>query len=417
METYSPKAPAKSIEADLDAALSSLLDYCRTEGWKGYDPYDGLNSPLARPLRPLGGRWGKLARTIWIQLLKRSPFNARPLLGVRKEFNSKGIALAARGLMLMPERALGPSGSDSGPTRGGEVDRLMRLLYTLRSDRWTEACWGYNFDWQSRAFYAPRGTPNVVCTVFAGLAHLDFYDRSGQAEALEIAVSSCRWLLDRINRTADRGGQSKGFCFSYTPLDHSRVHNVNLLAAEMLARTYRIAGSEEFADAAYGAATYSLTRQRQDGSWVYGEARDQQWIDSFHTGFMLTSVRTLVATLSARQWMPNLTAGYTFYKDNFFLADCSPKYYNDRLYPIDVHSAAVGIITLAELGDIWPEALDRAGYVMQWAIRNLQDPRGFFHFQMHKFHRIKIPYMRWAQAWMLYAMGVYMAKTRIIDNG
>ena len=45
--------------------------------------------------------------------------------------------------------------------------------------------WGYNFDWQSRNFFAPRGTPTIVPTAFAAraliegkkLGRLDMMDR------------------------------------------------------------------------------------------------------------------------------------------------------------------------------------------------------------------------------------------------
>src|ERR1700759_904760 len=80
-------------------AIKKLLRWCRGESWMGYDPYDGLNSPLARfwPVR------NRLARTALTQVVKRSPLNLRPVLGIRKAANPKGLALAARGLLLMAQ--------------------------------------------------------------------------------------------------------------------------------------------------------------------------------------------------------------------------------------------------------------------------------------------------------------------------
>ena len=34
-------------------------------------------------------------------------------------------------------------------------------------------CWGYNFDWQSRNFFAPRDTPTIVPTAFAARALIE----------------------------------------------------------------------------------------------------------------------------------------------------------------------------------------------------------------------------------------------------
>ena len=400
---------------DCEQALSSLLRYCRSEAWAGYDPYDGLNSRLAHSF-PFNH---KFTRTALTQLVKRSPFNLRPILGIKKELNPKGVAVAARALMLLADRdgcrlAFDVEENSEYQTDGLEADFnfLMNRLGSLRSAKYAEACWGYNFDWQSRAFFAPRGTPNVVCTVFAAHAYLDWYERTGSESVLEMATSGCRFLLDRLNRTKDGDGQ----CFSYTPLDHSRVHNVNLLAAELLARTFTKTGIDEYRDAAERAARFTLARQRRDGSWLYGEAESQSWIDSFHTGFALVSLKHLIEYLDSPGWRTALDAGYQFYEKHFFLADGTPGHYHDRLRPHDVHSAAQGVITFVEMTELMPNAKAMASRVVRWAIDKLQDPAGFFYFQRHRFYTIKTSYMRWAQAWMLYALSLYLSRNRIIGN-
>ena len=395
------------LNDDCEEALSELLRYCRSESWSGYDPYDGLNSPLARSF-PFNNRY---ARTALTQIVKRSPFNLRPILGIKKAVNPKGVAVAARAIMLLADGCRLPAQVNEGieyDTGGVEADFrfLMGQLASLRTANYAEACWGYNFDWQSRAFFAPRGTPNLVCTVFAGHAYLDWYERTGNESVLQMATSSCRFLLDRLNRTEDADGD----CFSYTPLDQSRVHNVNLLAAEFLARTFAKTGMEEYRDAAERAARFTLARQRRDGSWFYGEAESQKWIDSFHTGFALVSLKNLIAYLNLSGWNAALDAGFQFYEKRFFLADGTPGYYHDRLYPHDVHSAAQGVITFVEMTDLMPNAKAMASRVVRWAIDKLQDPKGFFYFQRHRVYTIKTSYMRWAQAWMLYALSLYLSR-------
>ena len=37
-------------------------------------------------------------------------------------------------------------------------------------------------------------------------------------------------------------------------------------------------------------------------------------------------------------------------------------------------------------------------------IRNMLDPEGFFHYQIRRTHRVRIPYMRWSQAWGVRAL-------------
>ena len=400
-------------------ATLKLLEYCRAEGWAGYDPYDGLTSPVARFLP------GRAAMIAFTQLVKRCQFNLRPWLGISKGMNSKGIALAARAVLLLN----GEAGSSSvpGSTQSDNaaqpifertaLDRdfrlLMKTLLSLKVRNYDEACWGYNFPWQSRAFYAPAGMPNVVCTVFAANTYLDWYERSKDERVLEVGVSSARFLMDRINKTVD----GEAFCFSYTPGDQSCVHNVNLLAAELLSRVYSVTGSEEFRDAAVSATKYSIDRQGPDGSWPYGEADNQRWIDNFHTAFILVSLNRIIKFLHQPGWDEALRAGFRFYVDSFFLADGRPKYYHNKLFPVDAHSAAAAIVALVELEDWAPGSVTMAEKVMRWMLANMQDPAGFFYYQRHRFHSVRIPYIRWTQAWMLYAFARYLAGVRVKQNG
>ena len=89
--------------------------------------------------------------------------------------------------------------------------------------------------------------------------------------------------------------------------------------------------------------------------------------------------------------------------DTFFLPDGRCKYYSDSLYPIDIHAAAQLIITLNRLGR-QQEYRTTAEQVLHWTIDHMQAKRGYFYFQKRKGISSKIPYIRWAQAWMYYAL-------------
>ncbi len=414
-----------------EASLRKLLIFCRDEGWRGYDPYDGLNSPLAQSSL----FQNRLARTALIQLHKRSPINLRPLFGIKKSLNPKGLALAASAVIWLARyfgvrlpttlsQPLPPRGillSDAVSGLEADFTFLIQALDAARNLDYEAACWGYNFDWQSRAFFAPRGTPNVVCTVFAAHAYLDWYDLTGSEFAWQRAASSCRFLLDSLHRfepdaKAASNSRQPPLCFSYTPLDHSQVHNVNLLAAELLARVSVREDNPEFREMSEQAVRYTIARQRADGSWPYGESWSQGWKDNFHTGYVLVSLHRIMKYMKVDGWEENLQRGLTFYQERFFLADGVPKYYDNRLYPIDVHCASQAIITFQELSERMAQGKQRAEQAVDWAIENLQDHTGYFYFQRKRFTTIKIPYLRWAQAWMLYALSLYLSRSRVLEN-
>jgi hypothetical protein len=46
--------------------------------------------------------------------------------------------------------------------------------------------WGYNFDWQARAFYVPVGKQNIVTTVFAANAFLNYVEAKGMEHGVII---------------------------------------------------------------------------------------------------------------------------------------------------------------------------------------------------------------------------------------
>ena len=48
----------------------------------------------------------------------------------------------------------------------------------------------------------------------------------------------------------------------------------------------------------------------------------------------------------------------------------------------------------------------------EWTIENMQDERGFFYFQKNRTFTSRIPYMRWSQAWMFYAMTFYLKSNK-----
>src|SRR4030042_5670637 len=77
------------IQIRLHWCIEEMLSYIESVDYAGYDPYDALNSPLIRRIGA-GKKWVRVAAT---HLVRRSPLNLRPLLGIRKGHNPKGIAL------------------------------------------------------------------------------------------------------------------------------------------------------------------------------------------------------------------------------------------------------------------------------------------------------------------------------------
>ena len=375
-------------------SLDKLRKYCEAEEFKGHDPYDGLNSRFFQAIPFLSK--SKFFRLAWIQFFKRSPFNLRGVAGIKKDYNPKGLGLFLAGYCNLYEMQ---------PTKEykGRISFLTEKILELTSKGYSGACWGYNFDWQARAFFQPKNTPTVVASTFIGNALLDAYEITGDKNLLRTARSVCDFILKDLNRTYDDKGN---FAFSYSPMDSSVVFNASLLGSRMLSRVYSITKEEELLNAAKRSVVFCCNHQKMDGSWAYGTLSFHQWIDNFHTGYNLECITDYMKFSGDDSYTDNINRGFDYYINTFFTKEGIPKYYNTCIYPIDIHAPAQMVVTLAKLGK-FNEHKVMMDNVLRWTIANMQSSRGFFYYQVNKYFSSKISYIRWAQSWMFYALSIY----------
>jgi len=380
-----------AMEGCESETLQKLLAYCRRDEWAGYDPYDALNSRIFTAV-PILDR--KIPRLVLTQALKRLPVNLRPLLAIPKTQNPKGLALFLSAFVRLPKAGM--------EDHEELIAFMIRRLGELRSAGVAYSCWGYSFPWQTRTIVVPSGTPNLVCTTFVANALFDAYDYCGDSQCLSMALSASEYILNELYWS--EGSVAR---FSYPlPSVRSEVHNANFLGAALLSRACNRTGDKKFLVPALQVARCSAAKQRVDGSWQYGEAASQRWIDNFHTGYNLCALRDLSRYAETSEFDAIIRRGFEFYRHHFFVADGSVRYFHDQTYPIDIHSVAQSIITLVTFKDADPGNLPLAHSVLQWAMAHMWNDRGFFYYRVLRSHTNRISYMRWSQAWMLLAMAM-----------
>ncbi|MBC7330160.1 hypothetical protein H5T88_07360 [bacterium] len=355
--------------------------------WRGYDPYDGLNSRLFE-LTPF--KYNRSFRLLWSFAIRAIPFNVRPFLLVHKGINPKAISL-----FISSYSELYSHFRDRDLLIKAKF--LVNVLNKEKIKRYKGPSWGYNFPWQSKVLYAPLGMPNAVCTTFAAQALLDFQEAIGSNEFTEMAVRICDFLLNDLNKTIT----PRGICFSYTPIDNLCVHNVNLWIAALLARVYLLTKNESLLSYADEAVKFTLYHQNPDGSWFYGVGNDNLlYIDNYHSGFNLVALKQYIDYSGNSEYEEQLIRGYNYYKKTFFLPSGAPRYYHNKLFPADIHCCAQGIITHTVFGD-----LEEAEKIANWTLENMYDEKeGFFYYRKYPAYTIKTPFIRWGQAWMFYAL-------------
>lgn len=378
----------------IDQSFQSLEAFILKENFKGWDPYDGLNSKFFQSIPFI--RNSRFFRLAWIQFFKKSPINFRKLVGVEKGYNSKGLALFVAGYCKLYS-----INKDESILK--KINFICDKILSIQSKEWSGSCWGYNFDWQARAFFQPKNTPTVVASVYVSSALLDAYEITNNKRYLDPAISCCDFILKDLNRTYDKDGD---FCFSYSPLDKTIVYNASLLGSRLLSRIYALTGKEVYKVEAAKSIRFCIKNQQSNGAWAYGQQTFHYWIDNFHTGFNLECIASYRHFTGDNSVDESLEKGFEYYIKTFFDDEGRAKYYNNQLYPIDIHSPTQLIVTLSVLKKFeYHKTL--ADKVLSWTINNMQDPKGFFYYQINKHISSKIPYMRWSQAWIFYAFCVY----------
>lgn len=387
--------------------LSKLKSYCEAEQFKGWDPYDGLNSKVFQSLPFV--KDSALCRLAVIQGFKRSPINFRKIAMVPKEYNAKGIGLFLQGYCNLYKAVCDNQQlQDAFGTQAQLMDKineLAELLISLQSKGYSGACWGYNFDWQARRlFLFPKYTPTVVATCFCATALMDAYEVTGNKKYLDIALSSADFVIKDLHRTDFKNG----FLFSYSPLPgNDTVFNASLLGSKLLACCYHYTGNEDLMRLAEASVKACCEAQSEDGSWVYGMLPVQSWIDSFHTGYNLDALITYEEMTGDTTYHSNIEKGFEFYIKSFFEPDGCPKYYHDRKYPIDIHCPGQLFVTLERLHK-FDEYHILAENVLNWTVEHMQDRKGYFYYQLKQDMNSKIPYMRWSNAFMFNALTCYL---------
>jgi hypothetical protein len=389
--------------------LKSLLIKIQSQDFKGYDPYDLKAHPFFIKLIKWGNqsKFGEIVREIILELTYHYPEKARTLFNIKPSHNSKALGLISTACV-----ELSLLNQFDKSILSSIESRTKELLEDYKTTTKSGIGWGYPFDWQSTELI-PAQTPNGIVTTAVGEYYWSSYQTSKNAGDLETCVSIAQFLS---GLPFDRLSDSE-ICFSYIPHYQNHVHNLNLFIADFLIKVGIETGNKEWIEAGNQAVNYTINDQHSDGAFDYNgpPEKPQNFIDNYHTGFVLRMLGSIHHYTKREDVEKSLKLGLTYYLDNFFLENGSPKLKPNRTYRIDIHSAAEAINCLVFLANFDKRAFSKASKVLEWTLDNLYDSVNHdFYYAMMKsrftggIYRSKIKYMRWSQAWMLRALSRYM---------
>ena len=392
-------------DTEIFTSLKILEQYVKKNNYSGFDPYEALNSPT---LNSLNSRPIKLIST---QVLVYSPVNLRNFLRIEPRKNPKAIGIFLQAYCKLFKHHL---------IEKKDFDiikkELVDFLIENRSTGYSGDCWGFNFNWQDLDRYLKKGLPTIVITSYVANAFLDLYELTKNKKYLEIARSSCEFILKDLHITKTE----KGICFSYTPIDKYIVHNANALGAALLARVYALTKEDILLEYSKQAFDFLISYQKNNGSWSYSidlnKKRERYQID-FHQGFILDALCNYLVYTNPQdeKYVKTLLRGSEFYIRMQFNSSGYAYWRLPKKWPTDIHNQAQGIITGCKLYNFFNQKkyLDFSKTIVKWTIKYMQDPTGYFYYQKWPIFTNKIPYMRWGQAWMMLALSEYLSFSKM----
>ena len=90
--------------------------------------------------------------------------------------------------------------------------------------------------------------------------------------------------------------------------------------------------------------------QLETGAFIHSDQVGIKWRDNFHTGFKLECLSIYQNIFEDYTFDKNLKLGFNYWINNFFLDDGTPKYYDNDVFPIDLHTVGQMVPTIYHLG-------------------------------------------------------------------
>lgn len=375
----------------IEQSILNLKRYIESEKFKGYDPYDTLNSTI--PFHWLG-KWGPV---LAIQFQKRNPFNIRKLLGIKKDYNPKAIGLLLHAYSLQYQK-------NKSEETLQKMEFFFNWLIENRTKGYEEFCWGYNFDWASPVKFLEKYSPTIVVSGFVAKGLFEYYQATQNPKAVEVLKSIGDFTQNQLAWTKTE----KGFCVSYSTKTTDCCYNANMLGAELFARLFFLTKEEKYKELAQQMTDFTIAYQKADGHWNYsidiGTGKERTQID-FHQGYVLDSIHYVNKYCGENEaYKKALKIGAAYYFKNQFKSNGQSIFRVPNEYPTEIHNQSQGIITFTRLAYLSDDYLDFAKVIAAWTIENMQSKKGYFYYKKYSFYTIKTPFMRWSQAWMFLAL-------------
>lgn len=298
------------------------------------------------------------------------------------------------------------------------LQRAIHFLEVLKATRckgFRRYCWGYPFDWETRTGTYREGTPMITSVPYMYEAFRQVHQLDGNSEWLGIMHSIAEHALEDYQ---DYEVSPDASTCSYAPgKENSKgVINASAYRAFLLTRAAFDFSEDKYRRAAERNLNFVIESQNLNGSWYYSTDIVRDFVDHFHTCFVLKALAKIEQLTGSAQCRQAIERGVYYYVRNLFDANGLPKPFSKppriTVYRRELYDYAECINLSALLQDRFPD-LDRIlSLVLTDLLQRWRKSDGSFRARELLFGWDNVPMHRWAQSQVFRSLCFFLARNQ-----
>ena len=290
----------------------------------------------------------------------------------------------------------------------------LEALTESRCPEYEHYCWGYPFDWVTRTGTMPSGTPLITTTPYIYEAFESIYEIDGHKLWLEIMSSIAEHAFRDI---PDKEISSTSASAAYNPVDKVYgVVNASAYRAFLLTAASVRFHRKDFLEVADRNLAFVLDSQRADGSWPYAVDGDRDFVDHFHTCFVLKALAKIEKLTRNPRCTAAISAGIDYYIGHLLDENGLPKPFSEAprltVYKQELYDYAECLNLGGLLKGRFPLLDDLCRRVLADLLDHWQKADGSFRTRRLRLGWDNVPMHRWAQAQLFRALCMLMPATK-----
>jgi hypothetical protein len=290
---------------------------------------------------------------------------------------------------------------------------FLEVLKETRSPNQDEYCWGYPFDWETRGGTFRGATPLITTEPYAYEAFSQVYALDRDPQWLRIMRSIAKHAFESY-RDLETAPDTASCGYTPAPDDPCGVVNASAYRAFLLTKAGVELSEPRYLEVARRNMNFVLACQNADGSWYYSTDGERDFVDHFHTCFVMKALAKIEQLTGNSRCGDAIERGVSYYIKNLFDADRLPKPFSKAprltVYRNELYDCAECINLGVLLQGRFPELDAIVLGVVNDVLARWQKKDGSFRARRLLVGWDNVPMHRWAQSQMFRSLSFFLSR-------